>query len=386
MITLKLIRLDPDLNIYDSIIIDKVIETDVVINKSVELNETFEYSLSFSTLKFLSAHGQDEVILSTSSIARYIIGVEVLKNNSCIFWGQLDSDSVEYDEINEIYSLTIVDWFKFIKAYWNDIGAEVNFQNVPLLNILKMRLPAAIAIDVELPVSDQAALSYVPETMQKLQIYQLLSDKFHFYVNQYLTELQKRFGAYCYISANKTFRIVGRSFNINTEIDLTDFIIDADISRQEFVLSDYDSVLANYYYQLGNNPWKHGWVWVYGDRTRTQRGHVIITDLNNASVADGHKVLDLREKVVFNDGNGEFTFGFNDNIYTLFPERSLSEIWGAYRGYINPHRLHKLKVATTELDLFYKVKYLGHENLFIWEAKINHSKEETDLTLMEFVD
>lgn len=94
-----------------------LIDDSIKIKERVEFKEVFDFTASDIELKFINTPYLSNIFGKENLIKR-IYGLELKDGAVPIGWYVIDSESVIYDKINDIYIISAVGWIKFFIDTW----------------------------------------------------------------------------------------------------------------------------------------------------------------------------------------------------------------------------------------------------------------------------
>jgi hypothetical protein len=352
-------------------------EGDIRIDKRVEFNGVFRMGVSNVDLAFKS-----DGTTAFSTWLRYDFlkinyypGIQIIKDGVEKFWGYVDRESVEWDEIAEdVVRFTVVNWYKYFEDLDDVIIPELSTYTIS--SFFSAVLGSVVITGVDMHIGTISELLDIAD-------YQSLRSN-GMIVKDFILELQKHTGAFIYFSPDKRLKLINRGKFVSEEAVniLNDIVEEAGESRdyrtQEVTVNKYDSLLMSAkgnWEETSPGVWIHWEGWVMVNYNGTAYPLIYVNeDLSN--IPSYVRYLDVRQKLTW-DGS---SFGFSYT-YFLFNNRDAEDRFNDYKTVLKPAKKKFLTVNRTDLDLFAEVNLGGSETYSVLRLEESLDAEVTELEL-----
>jgi hypothetical protein len=362
--------------VYD--ISNALLDNEITIDKRVEFGGVFKMSVSNFDLSFKDSGEAVFDLFNLTTLELYYLGIQLIVDGVPEFWGYVNPESVDRDEISgDIITCTVVNWSKVFEDY--------ETATIPALATYDIsHFFTAILGEAFLPGVDV----YVGTLMQTFDITDYNSLRSNgMTVKDFVFELQKNYGAFIYFSPDKRLKFINRGSNINgSSINISnDIVEEEDNSSKEFrtselVLNKYNAILANVQgnWSLSGGSWVfyEGWALAQWDGF----DYVVTTGINESlsNIPKGVNYLDIRQDLTWN-GN---SFG-KSFIHVLFADRDAGDRFEDYKTVLRKCRKRVCTVNRTDIDLFYQVNFGTGKDYIVLNAGKKIKAGTIELELLE---
>lgn len=366
---------------------DLLIDQDFTIDSHVELSSEFELDNGGLALEFLYSDTLWNYIYHEDIIGNKFraYALELLEDDSPIYFGIIDKYSVVHDKIRNRIILETKNVFDFIME---TIGDKVITQSgvVPptLFSELSVYFTGDLinGVEVDLPEG-------ISQYLNNDDLYTIYST-YAMTVHDFVTELQKALGAYCYVDENRILHFVNRSglTTGKTATDITNLIVNEnfDIYPEE---KEYDSVIVNLFYTAWLSWSFYSWLGRPATITNADWGlmfesdglRVVLLEGNINNVPDNFNYLDLRQKLTYSGGS--WTYSTTWKLFDTDTGGEISgyptdEMWQLYNYFTNTAEILECELKGTALSLFDLV-YFGGYTYTIFEIGKNYFNRRTKI-------
>lgn len=369
-------------------ITEHLLDSDLVIRKEVETGDTFNFSVPNVLLNFNDNDVMQEQF-TLSIFTRYSFGLEISYNGSKRFIGEVDVNSIRFDDVQKTWQFSCRGWYKRIFDAVADIRLALIQDNVTeqlsiIFNTVNNdRLIQSKEIDVTNKDADWNIDTSIDRDLKYLLLYRSLT------YQDLLIEMVKHYGAYIDITGDAKLRFLNRQRqNTQATVTITDAdIIDPDLTKKMIKVTSYDGIIATFW-QTGPPPWSSGyWICAFVDLDGTITLEQTAFEEEIYFLTKGKRLLDLRQKLsaspVLNSSGEIVTFIAKTDIdgYHIFPLRSWDDTLLDYYDLIVPPELMECKIQfNPNIEILDKIKY-NDEDYIVESLEEDLIKDEMSLKL-----
>lgn len=355
---------------------DYLVEEDLIIEQSIEYTSALEMQDSQVDLILLYnstvwAFLQDEEYLGSDQRA---YAVEITDGSDNILWHALDKFATLHDEINNRIELKTIGWYK----YWLDsfghktiafVSGTTDGDTVEMDDYLENyfisdgREDVISSINVDVINASLTLDSFFMRT--SLQLYGMT-------IADFMIELQKHYGAYCYIDADRVLNFVCRGMHPSSFTAIDDLLIDEDYTIEHE--SEFNSVLVNGELSVDDSWTGDTFLLFYN------LGDDVISVSDVDAISSKYKYIDIRQKLY----GATFTYA---TIWLLFDPTSIpsyydniNNYWDLYENLLGVLEVVNCEVLGTSYRLFNGVKIDSNEYT-IFEVEANYTQNRSRLIL-----
>lgn len=287
-----------------------VLDGDITIKRTVELEDVFVYGVSSMDLSFMVRLFPDDAFNYFKPEYLFnpdvLIGIMFKEKGINKFWGYLDKESLSEQldraKINSegyaeyyrkststsILTLTVIDWMKYIYDEMNDIPLIIlsSITSATLLNILSENFGCDIVTGFEFAIGD------IGTNLNKNQYQGLAATGLK--KAELLTEIQKHYGAYCFVDKDKKLKLVNRNYYLNSNPQNVGHLIAGDGNRiTKNKVSEHNSILISAWGNWGVGTVQH---WVLMWQKNGDIKYIFVRE-DMSNIPRAAKYLDLRQKL-----------------------------------------------------------------------------------------
>ena len=373
------ISVDPiDKLVAVEVVDDELIEDSISITQQLEGETKFNLETSFGNLT-LDDRGKVKTLMDLywrpeTNAQRHIFGVALDIDGTPEFWGVCEIEDIMYDAIRKEYIFNVYDWMSYSLKHKavNDSPAMID------VTVEKYLEQAMVTFDYNnlAPVVARVGSNST----------QLSNDDYrHWGVNkksveadmkcdEFITEMQKHYGAYLYYNANKQLVFASRSYTAD-DLDISDLILE-DTFTQASTIRDFDSMVVSaktFGTTEGGLPLTSE-QWVQVRKKRGEDRLEIIAGMSEDDVGELKNTLDLRQAFptpVFN--------------YLMFTPRSPSEMYGDYKELLKEAKRFQCTINTLSVALLTKIQYEGRA-YSVTRIHKDYTQETSEVEMFEIID
>lgn len=374
-------------------ITEYLIEDDYPIDGRLEFDGVYDFMASSIDLMFIP-NSVFDLYFNEAPISpfvnNYFYGIEVYLDDKDTpdFWGYILPSSIERNDEEDFWSLTITDFLVKYRESWAKTqvpvlnnGATVG--NASLNTFFSAILTNTLIQDIEVKIGDLSNFFalYVYNTY--------LATDTNYFITQFIDEIQKHFGVFYFIDGTKKLRVVNRNLFLTDNNKIIDDIIIEPV-LQMADMREYESILISDFYSAGDpdQPPNTG-DGLYVVKSSSGGNSVIVEQVLPYGGDDSEIDLFLRKypQGVLDLSQRWNDYGVQGNWYVrwwvaVFVRDTFQQRFDSYRNILSYAKILKCKTIGYDYELMERIKY-QNKTYLIRAVKKNTLSGTAELELIE---